>query len=199
MKHILSSVRVMIFFTILCGLIYPLAMTGIAQIFFKDKANGSLLSRDGQVVGSKLLGQNFERPEYFSPRPSAVSFNPLPSGGSNLGPTSEALKVLVNERREKLKKNNPGAGEPPQYLVFAAASGLDPHINLEAALYQVERISKARSLSVDIIKKLVMDHVKMRQYIIFGEETLNVLTLNMAMDNMQGIASAPVLSPELAK
>jgi K+-transporting ATPase ATPase C chain len=199
MKHILSSVRVMIFFTVLCGLIYPLAMTGFAQIFFKDKANGALVSRGGQLIGSESISQNFEKPGYFWPRPSAVSFNPLPSGGSNLAPTSEALKALAFERRQKLKASNPGKGEPPQHLVFASASGLDPHISLEAALYQVERISVARALGVDVVKNLVMENVKARQYVIFGEETVNVLALNLSLDKMQGIASAPVLAPEPVK
>lgn len=109
MKYILSSVRVMLFFTIVCGLIYPLAMTGFAQLFFKDKANGSLISRNGELVGSELISQNFEKPGYFWSRPSAVSFNPLPSGGTNLGPTSEALKNLASERRLKIKESNPEA------------------------------------------------------------------------------------------
>lgn len=192
MKHILSSVRIMIFFTILCGLIYPLAMTGFAQVFFKDKANGSLISRGSQLIGSELISQNFEKPGYFWSRPSAVSFNPLPSGGTNLGPTSEALKVLANDRRFKLKESNPGAGEPPQHLVFASASGIDPHISLEAALYQVQRISASRSLSPDDIIKLINENTKSRQFGFLGEETVNVLGLNLALDKMQGIETASI-------
>ena len=185
MKHILSSVRVMLFFTVICGVIYPIAMTGFAQVFMKDKANGSLISRDGVLVGSELISQNFEKPGYFWSRPSAVSYNPLPSGGSNLGPTSEALKVLANERRLKMKELNPAAtSDVPQHLVFSSSSGLDPHISLEATLYQVERIALARSLNAEEIKKLVMENVKARQFGIFGEETVNVLTLNLSLDKM---------------
>ena len=193
MKHILSSLRVMIFFTVLCGLIYPLAMTGFAQVFLKDKANGSLISRDGVLVGSELISQNFEKPGYFWARPSAVSYNPLPSGASNLGPTSEALKVLANERRLKLKASNPAAtGEVPQHLVFSSSSGLDPHISLEATLYQVERVAAARALSADVVRKLISENVKTRQFGIFGEETVNVLSLNLSLDKMQGTVSAPI-------
>ena len=193
MKHILSSVRVILFFTILCGLIYPLVMTGFAQVFLKDKANGSLISKDGVLIGSELISQNFSKPGYFWSRPSAVSYNPLPSGASNLGPTSETLKVLAKERRLNLKANNPDAnGEVPQHLVFSSASGLDPHISLEATLYQVERIALARALSVDVVKKLVMENVKARQLGIFGEELVNVLTLNLSLDKIQGTVSVPI-------
>ncbi len=193
MKHILSSVRVMLFFTVICGLIYPLVMTGFAQVFMKEKANGSLISRDGVLVGSELISQKFEKPGYFWSRPSAVSFNPLPSGGTNLGPTSEALKLQANERRLKMKESNPSAtGDVPQHLVFSSSSGLDPHISLEATLYQVERVALARSLNADVIKKIIMENVKARQFGIFGEETVNVLTLNLSLDKMQGISSAPI-------
>lgn len=192
MKHIISSVRIMIFFTILCGLIYPLAMTGFAQVFLKEKANGSLLSRGGEFIGSELISQNFEKPGYFWSRPSAVTYNPLPSGGTNLGPTSEALKVLAIDRRLKLKESHPGAGEPPQHLVFSSASGLDPHISLEAALYQVQRISASRSIGRDDIINLVNENIKSRQFGFLGEETVNVLGLNLALDKMQGLDTATI-------
>lgn len=184
MKHIISSVRIMIFFTILCGVIYPLAMTGFAQVFFKDKANGSLLSKGGEFIGSELLSQKFEKPGYFWSRPSAVTYNPLPSGGTNLGPTSEALKVLAMDRRLKLKESHPSSGEPPQHLVFSSASGLDPHLNMDSALYQVQRISASRSLNPDDIINLIKKKLKSRQLGFLGEETVNVLELNLALDEI---------------
>lgn len=184
MKHLLVSLRIMFFFTLLCGLIYPLAMTGFAQAFFNEKANGSLVYKGEKVVGSLLIAQSFEKPEYFWPRPSAVSFNPLPSGGSNQGQAAEALKTVVAERRAKLKQSHSQSAEPPQDLLFASASGLDPHISFEAALYQAQRVSVARSLPVQAVIDLITEHREARQFGILGEATVNVLALNLSLDKM---------------
>lgn len=184
MKHLIISIKIMTFFTVLCGLAYPLIITGIGQLLLPDQANGSLLKIDGQLIGSKMIGQSFEKREYFWPRPSAVEFNTLPSGGSNLGPTSEALKVVVSERRARLIKSNPESGEPPKHLLFASSSGLDPHISLEAAFYQIYRVAKVRSLEVSKVKAVVLDNINSRQFGFLGEETVNVLELNIALDKI---------------
>lgn len=194
MKYIISSIRIMIFFTLLLGLAYPLFITGIGQSLFKEKANGSLVQKDNQIVGSELIAQNFEKPEYFSSRPSVISFNPLPSGGSNLGATSEALKNAVSERRTKLMESNPDMQQPPKLLLFASASGLDPHIDLESALYQVDRIAKFRSLDKEAVNKIIYANIKQRQFGIFGEETVNVLVLNLALDRFHGSVNTQVSS-----
>lgn len=188
MKYLMPALRYKIFMTILLGLVYPFAMTGISQVLFSNNANGSLVSRSGHIVGSALIAQNFERPEYFWPRPSAVGYNPLPSGGSNLGQAAAALKQAVEERRAKLKAAHPEQqGEPPQDLLFASASGLDPHISLEAASYQLPRLAKARNLDTAQVQKLVAEVTENRQFGIFGEPTVNVLALNLALDKAQGI------------
>lgn len=174
--------------TILLGLAYPFAMTGISQVLFTDNANGNFTSRGGQIVGAKLIGQNFEKPEYFWSRPSAIGYNPLPSGGSNLGQAAAALKQAVEERRAKLKAaHTEQQGEPPQDLLFASSSGLDPHISLEAASYQLPRVAKARNLNTTQVQKFVEEVTEHRQFGIFGEPTVNVLALNLALDKAQGI------------
>lgn len=188
MKYLMPAIRFKIFMTILLGLIYPFAMTGVSQVAFPNQANGQLIMRHGQVIGSALIAQNFEKQNYFWPRPSAVSFNPLPSGGSNLSQTSADLKKVVDERREKIKAAHlEQSAEPPQDLLFASASGLDPHISIEAAEYQVQRVAKNRNLSVDEVKKLVTESTEERQFGLFGEPTVNVLLLNLALDKKQGI------------
>lgn len=188
MKYFMPALRLNIFMTILLGLIYPFVMTGIAQVTFPRQASGDFVSRGGQVVGSLKIGQNFEKPEYFWSRPSAISYNPLPSGGSNLGQASQALKETVNARREKLKAAHADQnGEPPQDLLFASASGLDPHISPEAAQYQAKRVAQARGMSVEDVQKLVEKASAGRQIGIFGEPTVNVLLLNLSLDNAQGI------------
>jgi len=194
MKYLLPAIRFKIFFTILLGLIYPLAMTAVSQFLFPNQASGNFIARGGQVVGSMRIGQSFEKSEYFWPRPSAVSYNPLPSGGSNLGQASEDLKKTVNERKAKLQAAHPELGEPPQDLLFASASGLDPHISIEAAQYQLTRVAKARSLNPDQVQKFIEQATKNRQLGIFGEPTVNVLVLNLALDESQGIRTAPVES-----
>lgn len=197
MKYITTALKFTIFFTILLGFMYPLLMTGISQVLYPVQANGNFVSRGGQLVGSILIGQNFSKPEYFWPRPSAVGYNPLPSGGSNQGQASQALKITVDERRAKLKlAHSDQTGEPPQDLLFASSSGLDPHITPEAAAYQMQRVAKARKLDSQDVQKLIAQNTAGRQFGIFGEITVNVLMLNLALDKMQGIETAPIIVPE---
>lgn len=182
--------------TVLLGLLYPFAMTGVSQVIFPRQSNGEFVSRGGQLVGAKLIGQKFEKPEYFWSRPSGVDYNPLSSGGSNLGPTSQDLKKTVDERRTKLKVAHPDQTvEPPQDLLFASASGLDPHISIEAAQYQLQRVAKIRNFKTEQVQKLVDEVTEKRQLGILGETTVNVLALNLALDKLSGIESAPVLAP----
>ncbi len=184
MKHIMQSIRFMIFMTLLLGLIYPLVMTGFSQILFPHLANGSLISQNGQIVGSQLIGQNFETPIYFWPRPSAIGYNPLPSGGSNLGQASTTLKQAVKERKAKLKIAHPDqTTDPPQDLLFTSGSGLDPHISYEAALYQLIRVASARNLDPAQVLKHIDNVTEPRQFGILGEKVVNVLMLNRALDN----------------
>lgn len=192
MKYVLPAIRFKLFMTLLLGLIYPLMMTGVAQSLFPRQASGDFVSRGGQVIGSRLIAQKFEKPEYFWPRPSAVDYNPLPSGGSNLGQASADLKKIFDERWAKLKQAHPEqAGEPPQDLLFASASGLDPHISPAAAQYQLQRVAYARGLSIEIVQSLIEQASEPRQWGILGEPTVNVLALNLALDKSQGLETAP--------
>lgn len=196
MKYIMPAIRFKIFMIVLLGLIYPFAMTGITQVIFPRQASGDFISRGGQVIGSAKIAQSFEKPEYFWSRPSAIGYNPLPSGGSNQGQASQDLKKVVDERRAKMKSAHPDQTiEPPQDLLFASASGLDPHISPAAAQYQLLRVAKVRSISVEQIQKLVEQATEERRLGLFGEPTVNVLELNLALDRSQGIESAPVLAP----
>jgi len=197
MKYIIPAIRLKIFMTILLGLIYPFAMTGITQVIIPRQASGDFIYRGGQVIGSTKISQSFKKPEYFWPRPSAINYNPLPSGGSNLGQASQDLKKAVDERRAQLKLAHPDQTiEPPQDLLFASASGLDPHISPEAARYQISRVAKARNLNVEQVQQLVAQATESRQLGIFGEPTVNVLELNLALDKSQGIETAPTMTVE---
>lgn len=191
MKYIIPAIRFKLFMLVLLGLIYPFAMTGVTQIIFPQQASGDFITRGGQIIGSSKIGQNFEKPEYFWPRPSAIGYNPLPSGGSNLGNASADLKKAVDDRRAKLKSAHPDqSGEPPQDLLFASASGLDPHISPEAAAYQIRRVAQARNISALQVIQLVEQATTKRQLGVFGEPTVNVLELNLALDQSQGIDKA---------
>lgn len=197
MKYLMPAIRFKIFMTVLLGIVYPFTMTWITQVMFPRQASGDFISRGGQVIGSAKIAQAFEKPEYFWPRPSAISYNPLPSGGSNQGQASQDLKKIVDERRAKLKSAHPDqSNEPPQDLLFASASGLDPHISPEAAQYQMLRVAKARNLNVEQVETLVIQSTEGRQLGILGEPTVNVLQLNLALDRSQGIESAPVFAPQ---
>lgn len=200
MKYFLPALRLKLFMILVLGLLYPFTMTGISQIIFHQKASGDFKMRGGQIVGSRMLAQKFEKPEYFWPRPSAVDYNPLASGGSNLGQTSQDLKKIVDERIKLLKTAHADQkGEPPQDLIFASASGLDPHISPEAAEYQLVRVAKARGMGLEKMHVLILSHTEKRNLNLLGEPVVNVLALNLALDQTQGIESAPVLPPALKK
>ncbi|MFA5839330.1 MAG: potassium-transporting ATPase subunit KdpC [Candidatus Margulisiibacteriota bacterium] len=189
MKNIAVCLKLFIVTTLLTGLIYPLFVTLIGQAVFPDSSNGSLLTYNGRVVGSKLIGQKFDQGKYFWPRPSATEYNPLPSGGSNLSPTSRQLAQTAEERKQKLLLANPGKTEKdiPADLLSASASGLDPHISVAAAKFQVARIAAARqfdSAKKDAIIKLIDQLTEGRDFKIFGEKRVNVLRLNVEMDNL---------------
>ena len=172
--------------TVVTGLIYPLVITGVAQIAFPSQANGSLIVKDGKAVGSSLIGQPFDDPKYFWARPSATSpfpNNAAASSGSNQGPTSPNLHAAVQGRVEALRAADPGNTTPvPVDLVTASASGLDPHISPAAALYQVPRVARERKLDVETVRTLVERHIEGRTLGTLGEPRVNVLALNLALD-----------------
>ncbi|WP_432721406.1 potassium-transporting ATPase subunit KdpC [Jeongeupia wiesaeckerbachi] len=180
------AITIFALLTALTGLLYPAFVTGIAQGLFPSKANGSVIVADGKVVGSELIGQNFTEPRYFWGRPSATGsmpYNGGASGGSNLGPTNQALFETVKARVAALKAADPGNTAPiPVDLVTASASGLDPEISPEAAAYQIGRVAKARNLSVPDVEALVAASTTGKQWGLFGEARVNVLKLNLALD-----------------
>ena len=185
-KTTLQSIRALIVFTVITGVAYPLIVTGIAQVAFKHQANGSLIEKDGKVLGSELIGQPFSDPKYFWSRASATSpqpYNGASSSGSNQGPTNPALKEAVEGQVKALRDAGGNPSTPvPVDLVTASGSGLDPHISPAAANYQIARVAKARNISEEKVKALVQQHTDGRQLGILGEPTVNVLTLNLALD-----------------
>lgn len=186
-KQIRSGFMLLMVLTVLTGVVYPLVVTLAAQIIYPAQANGSLVTVNATVVGSSLLGQANSDPRYFWPRPSAISYNPLPSSGSNLGPTSATLRDLVAQRDADFRAANGVAADVilPAELLFASASGLDPHISPEAARLQVARVAEARGVPVETVAVLVEQFVEQPQLGMLGAARVNVLLLNLALDERE--------------
>jgi potassium-transporting ATPase KdpC subunit len=185
----LPALRMTIVLTVLTGLIYPGIVTGLCQMLFPNQANGSLIYKDGRVIGSSLIGQNFTKPEYFQPRPSAAGngYDATASSGSNLGPTNQKLVDRVKVSADKFRKENPTfSGTIPADLLTASGSGLDPHLSPESADAQVERVAQARGASPQDIRALVEQLTEGRDLGFLGEPRVNVLRLNQALDEKYG-------------
>jgi K+-transporting ATPase ATPase C chain len=178
MKTILQSIRIYTILTLLTGILYPLAMTGVAQLLFPKQANGSRIVENGKLIGSDLLGQKFESPKYFWPRPSSADYATVPSGASNKGPTSADLKKSIDERRAKF------GNDAPVDLLTASGSGLDPHIGPEAARSQIPRVAAARKMSIQQISAVVDQTIEQPQLGFLGEPRVNVVRLNRTLDQL---------------
>ena len=183
MKNLVTAILMTIVTTVLLGLIYPLVVTGLAQVIFPDKANGQLIKRaDGTVTGSRLIGQPFSSPGYFRSRPSAAGYDAAASSGSNLGPTNQKLIDRVKADVEKSQAENPGKPVPID-LLTTSASGLDPHISPAAAEFQIPRVARERGMSEAEVQNVVAAHTEGRQFGFLGEPRVNVLELNLDLDN----------------
>jgi len=186
LSELKTAILITLILTVITGLLYPFAITGLAQVLFPRQAKGSLIMVNGQVIGSSLIGQNFAKPEYFHPRPSAAGergYDAANSSGSNLAPTNPALEKRLAESAAAFRKENPThAGPIPADAITASASGLDPDISPATALAQCERIAKARNIPVATVRALVEKHISTRQLGLLGEARVNVLLLNLALD-----------------
>jgi potassium-transporting ATPase KdpC subunit len=184
LKHIYPAVALTIVLTVLLGIIYPFVMTGLSELLFKEKARGSLIEREGNVIGSRLIGQPFKGPGYFHSRPSAAGsgYDAAASGATNLGPTSKQLfEEQVRARAKQLHSENPGVKIPID-LITSSGSGLDPHISPAAAEFQIPRVARERRISEDEVRQLVRKHTEGRQLGVLGESRVNTLELNLALD-----------------
>ena len=191
LNAMIIALRTTIVTLVVTGIVYPVVMTGLAQALFSDRANGSLVKDErGQVVGSELIGQNFDHPAYFWPRPSAAGdkgYDPTSSGGSNLGATSQKLRDRITTDLARLTEANPDArGAVPLELVTASASGLDPHLSPAAALWQVPRVARARGIAPERVRQVVQAEIEGRDLGLLGESRVNVLSLNLALDRRFG-------------
>jgi K+-transporting ATPase ATPase C chain len=188
LKELKTALALLALLSVVTGGLYPLVVTGVAQVVLPHQASGSLIKQDGKVVGSELIGQPFSDPKYFWPRPSAtgpVPYNAGASSGSNLGPLNPALEEAVKARIKALKAFDPGNPLPiPVDLVTTSGSGLDPHISPAAAEYQMGRVARARGLEVDAVRARVVAHTEGRAFGVLGEPRINVLKLNLAMDSL---------------
>lgn len=190
MKTLYTSLKVLLLLTLLTGVLYPLAVTGINQLLFPEKANGSLIRKGEQIIGSELIGQSFDSLRYFSSRPSAIGYNPLPSSGSNYGPTNAKLKGQFEERKLNFIGQNQleSLADVPSEMLFASGSGLDPHISPQSAFLQADRVALIRNFNPDQKKMLIQsikDLSEGPQYFCFGEPRINVLLLNLKVDSIQ--------------
>lgn len=185
-KLIYRSIMITIILVIITGVIYPFVVTEITQFLFAYKADGSLIEKNGRIVGSALIAQDFNKPEYFHPRPSSVNYNASSSGGSNLGPTSRKLINNVNDNINNTLSENSTVymNDIPIDMVTSSASGLDPHISPQSAYIQVARVAEARGLDEQVVNSLVEKHIEGRDLKILGESRVNVLLLNLDLDNM---------------
>lgn len=190
-RNLVTATLMTIVTTILLGIVYPLVVTGIAQGLFHDKANGQLIARDGQVIGSRIIAQPFTGPRYFHPRPSAAGngYDAANSGGTNLGPTNQKLIVRVSDDAAKLAAENPHRPVPID-LLTTSASGLDPHISPAAAEFQVPRVAHERQLDKESVRRFVQKHTEGRQWGFLGEPRVNVLELNLDLDSQPNSPAA---------
>jgi K+-transporting ATPase ATPase C chain len=189
-KQIYPAVAMMLILTVITGVIYPFLVTGLSQVLFKSQAHGSLIEKNGEIIGSRLIGQTFTKPGYFHSRPSAAGngYDSMASGGTNLGPTNKKLlEGNVKGAVETLSKENPKAPIPVD-LVTSSGSGLDPHITPAAAEFQIERVALERGISPNELRQLVKEHTEGRQFGFLGEPRVNVLELNLALDAIRPIS-----------
>jgi K+-transporting ATPase ATPase C chain len=190
MRHVKQAILVFIVFSVLCGLVYPFLITAVSQFIFPWRSNGSIITSGNQILGSELIGQNFNSSKYFHGRPSATdpAYNASASGGSNSGSSNAKFRDEVMKRIEEVRNDNglPSNVPIPADLVLTSASGLDPHISVESAMLQVKRIARERELPESEVEKVVNQHIERRLLGIWGQPRVNVLKLNLAMDKLKG-------------